>query len=208
MKVSKIDLAGRTLEEVFEGIAPEKITCCNWQNEYPYTPDVTFKMFHTGEKLYVHFDVAEQYTAACVAEDNGNVCTDSCCEFFFALDDKAYYNIECTCIGRMLIGYHPNGEPAERANSTILSQVERITTLGTEPFVERVGNNRWSLTLGLPTATMFHHNIESWNGLKLRCNLYKCGDNLSKPHFISWKPIELPQPYFHCPQFFVAIELE
>ena len=48
MKVSKIDIAGRNLDDVFESIAPEKIACCNWANEYPYAPNVTFKMFHTG----------------------------------------------------------------------------------------------------------------------------------------------------------------
>ena len=88
MKISKIDLAGRTLEQVFEGIAPEKIACCNWAEEFPYAPEVTFKMFHTGEKLYLRFDVEEQYTAARVAEDNGEVWTDSCCEFFLSLDKE------------------------------------------------------------------------------------------------------------------------
>lgn len=68
MKVAKIDLTGRTLEQVLEGIAPEKIACCNWEAEFPYAPNVTFKMFHTGEKLYVRFDVEEGYTAARVAE--------------------------------------------------------------------------------------------------------------------------------------------
>ena len=49
MKVAKIDLSGKTLEQAFEGIVPEKIACCNWAEEYPYAPEVTFKMFHTGE---------------------------------------------------------------------------------------------------------------------------------------------------------------
>ena len=208
MKVAKIDLSGRTLEQVFEGIAPEKIACCNWEAEYPYAPEVTFKMFHTGEKLYVRFDVAEQYTAARVTEDNGEVWTDSCCEFFLALNDEAYYNIETTCIGKMLIGYRAKGQDVIHADDTVLSQVERHTSLGTEPFEERIGDNKWSLMLGLPTAIMHQHKVESWDGLKLKVNLYKCGDNLTKPHFLSWQPIALPHPLFHCPEFFKEIELE
>ena len=208
MKVAKIDLSGKTLEQVFEGIAPEKIACCNWAENFPYAPNVTFKMFHTGEKLYVRFDVEEQYTAARVAENNGEVWTDSCCEFFLALNDEAYYNIETTCIGRMLIGYRKKGEDVIHAGEDVLSLVEHHTSLGTEPFEERVGDNKWSLTLGLPTAIFHQDSVESWNGLKLKVNLYKCGDNLSKPHFLSWQPIALPQPCFHCPEFFTAIELE
>ena len=208
MKVAKIDLAGRTLEEVFEGIAPENIACCNWAAEFPYTPKVSFKMFHTGDKLYVRFDVEEHYTAALVAEDNGQVWTDSCCEFFLAPDDTAYYNIETTCIGKMLIGYRRKGYEVIHAGADVLSQVERTASLGSEPFAERVGNNKWSLMLGLPTAVMHQHKIESWDGLKLKVNLYKCGDKLSKPHFVSWQPISLPKPMFHCPEFFTDLELE
>ena len=208
MKVAKIDLSGKTLEQVFEGIAPEKIACCNWAEEFPYTPSVTFKMFHTGEKLYVRFDVEEQYTAARVAEDNGRVWTDSCCEFFLSLDGETYYNVETTCIGKMLIGYRKQGQDPIHAGSDVLSQVERYTSLGSEPFEERIGEHKWSLMLGLPTAIMHQHKVESWSGLKLKANLYKCGDELSKPHFISWKPIDLPKPRFHCPEFFADLELE
>ncbi len=209
MKISKIDLAGRTFDEIFEGIAPEKIACCNWAEDFPYAPDVTFKMFHTGDKLYIRFDVEEQYTAARITEDNGDVWTDSCCEFFFSLDGKAYYNIECNCIGRMLCGhYTEKGAPALRAGAEILSQVERITSLGYEPFEERVGDNKWSLVLIVP-PTIFHQDkIESWEGLNLKINLYKIGDNLSKPHYLSWQPIALPKPCYHCPEFFTAVELE
>ena len=208
MTIAKIILAGMTLAEAFEGIAPQKIACCNWAEDFPYAPEVTFKMFHTGEKLYVRFDVSEECTAARVAEDNGKVWTDSCCEFFLSLDGEAYYNIETTCIGRMLIGYRAKGQTAIHAGEEVLSQVERITSIGTEPFEERVGENKWSLIIALPTSIMHQHDIKSWDGLKLKVNLYKCGDDLSKPHYLSWQPIALPKPCFHCPEFFVPIELE
>jgi hypothetical protein len=38
-------------------------------------------------------------------------------------------------------------------------------------------------------------------------NLYKCGDKCDTPHFLSWSPIGLPQPDFHCPDFFGEIVL-
>jgi hypothetical protein len=109
----------------------------------------------------------------------------------------------------MLCGhYTEKGAPALRAGADILSQVERIPSLGTEPFDERVGDNKWSLMMAVP-PTIFHQDkVESWSGLKLKINLYKIGDNLSKRHYLSWQPIDTPQPCFHCPEFFKEVELE
>ena len=88
------------VDRAFDGIEPCRIACCNWAEEYPYAPEVTFRMFHTGDYLMLRFDVAERYTAARVTEDNGRVWTDSCVEFFIAPDQGLYYNFETTCIGR------------------------------------------------------------------------------------------------------------
>ena len=65
------------VDRAFDGIEPCRIACCNWAAEYPYAPEVTFRMFHTGDYLMLRFDVAERYTAARVTEDNGRVWTDS-----------------------------------------------------------------------------------------------------------------------------------
>ena len=35
-----------------------------------------------------------------------------------------------------------------------------------------------------------------------RANVYKCGDLLPVPHFISWNPITTESPDFHRPEFF------
>ena len=41
----------------------------------------------------------------------------------------------------------------------------------------------------------------------LRANFYKCGDNCDKTHFLSWSPIALEKPNFHCPDFFGELKL-
>ena len=38
-------------------------------------------------------------------------------------------------------------------------------------------------------------------------NFYKCADETMNPHFVSWSPIDLPEPNFHCPEFFGEIYL-
>lgn len=36
-------------------------------------------------------------------------------------------------------------------------------------------------------------------------NLFKCGDELSHPHFLSWQPIRTEKPDFHRPEFFAQV---
>ena len=79
------------VEAAFAGIEPQAIACCNWPEQFPYAPEVSFRMFHTGDYLMLRFDVAERCTMARVTEDNGEVWTDSCVEFFITPDDSGYY---------------------------------------------------------------------------------------------------------------------
>ena len=80
----------RAMEEAFAAIEPQPIACCNWPDTYPYRPQVSFRIFHTGETLWLRFDVEERYTKGEVTEDNGRVWTDSCVEFFIALDEVCH----------------------------------------------------------------------------------------------------------------------
>ncbi len=199
----------KAVEDAFSTVAPEKIACCNWPAEYPYAPEVSFRIFHTGSWLMIRYEVFEKYTAARVSEDNGEVWTDSCVECFIAPDRASFYNIEATCIGRILISNRKSRtEGIIPASQEIMDKVVRIPSLGTEPFEEREGNNRWTLTLAVPPQALFRHEIKDWSGQKMRMNLYKCGDKLSVPHFLSWKPIHTEYPDFHRPEFFTDVEFE
>ena len=63
------------------------------------------------------------------------------------------------------------------------------------------------LELRIPLALVFR-NTKPHFPQKLRVNFYKCADKTKQPHYLSWQPIPLPQPNFHCPQFFGEIELQ
>ena len=39
-------------------------------------------------------------------------------------------------------------------------------------------------------------------------NLYKCGDSLARPHYLSWQPVATPHPDFHRPEFFKPVLFE
>ena len=38
----------RAVETAFGSIEPQPVACCNWPEQYPYAPEVSFRMFHTG----------------------------------------------------------------------------------------------------------------------------------------------------------------
>lgn len=195
--------------EALKSIEPQPIACNNWQKEFPYQPSVRFRMGHTGSHIVVNFQVEEQYTLAVVDKDNGSVWTDSCVELFIALDSEGYYNFECNCTGHLLAAWRKTKPEPHYLNEALMAQIERYPSLGSEPITqERVGENSWELTLKIPCQALFKHSIQSLCGLRARVNLYKCGDNLSKPHFLSWQPIDNPTPNFHLPEFFVDVEFE
>ncbi len=197
------------VDRVFAAVAAQPIACCNWPEAYPFAPKVAFRIFHTGAWLMLRFEVEERYTAARVAEDNGRVWTDSCVEFFFAPGDEAgYYNFETSCIGRMLVGYRRTHADAVHASEQIMRRILRTPTIGSEPFDEQLGDNSWQMTLAIPPEALFRHSVDDWSGMEARMNLYKCGDELSRPHFLSWRPIAAAKPNFHLPEFFGRVKFE
>lgn len=175
----------------------------NWPKEFPYKPEVKVRIWHNGKNLFLHFDVDEKYIAANASSDNGEVWKDSCVEFFIAFDKKGYYNIEANCIGKILMSHRKSRkEDINYAEESILSNIKRTTTLGNQPFSVRNAEGKWSLTLEIPATSFFKHSLTDFTGLTAKCNVYKCGDNLPEPHFLSFNPIETDSPDFHRPEFF------
>lgn len=137
----------------------------------------------------------------------GKFGSDSCVEFFIAPDDSGYYyNFECTCIGRLLVGFRREREHATHATPRVMESILRNPSLGPRPFPEHEGDNRWSVVLAIPAAGVVHalaDGLERTEGegepLQMR------GQTLA-PHFLSWKPIAAPKPDFHLPEFFEQIK--
>ena len=84
--------------------------------------------------------------------------------------------------------------------------MKRWSTLGDEPFEERVGEVAWEVALIIPYKAFFLHQIESLDGKTVPANFYKCGDDLKTPHFLSWNPIAIEKPDFHRPDHFGMLE--
>ena len=213
MKVKKISAANveacaipRLLDK--EKIDFQSINSINWDS-YSYRPKVKFRIAHTDQSVLLHFKVTEASVRAKYSNDNGAVWTDSCVEFFsIPANDGIYYNIECNCIGTILIGAGPARENREHAPEQITSLVQRWSSLGHEPFEEKVEETDWEVALIIPYGVFFKHQIRSLDGVEIKANFYKCGDELQTPHFVSWNPIAVDKPDFHRPDFFGTLDFE
>lgn len=180
-----------------------------WAADYPYKPKFEVRMAHNGKQLLINYRVTEECVRAVAPHDDGNVWEDSCCELFLSpVADGTYYNMECNAAGTLLIGFGPKRNDRERASQEVLDKVDRWSSMGREPFADKMGEQIWQLCLAVPTEAFYHHNLESFDGLKVKGNVYKCGDMLPHPHFLSLFPIDLPKPDFHRPDFFGGVEFE
>lgn len=178
------------------------IDTVNWA-EYPYRPEVAFRIVATDRGFVINYRVTEESVAAVADGDCGHVWEDSCVEFFSCpTDDGTYYNVECNCAGTVLVAAGKDRNARTFAPKEVLESIERWSSLGREPFAERVGEVTWQVVLLVPYSVYFQHDIKGIEGRTIRANFYKCGDNLKTPHFLSWNPIEVTNPDFHRPEFF------
>ena len=203
-KASQIPIALRVA-----GVRYTSIDNVNWPEAFPYKPKVEFAAVHTGDALLLHYRVEEQSVRAVAKNDHEHIWEDACVEFFFMpASDGLYYNIECNCAGKLIVAVGKDRNERQPAPVEVMKGVDRWASLGTEPFDTRQEPTKWELALLVPITTFFKHKLESFSGLKASGNVYKCGDSLPVPHFISWNPIKTENPDFHRPEFFGQMHFE
>lgn len=189
-------------------IEPLQLEIVNWK-EFPYKPSVSVRIAYNENELFLRYRVKEQSVKAEITISNGRVWTDSCVEFFLSPEgNDEYYNLEMNCIGTILLGFRKKGEPAIHATDMQIATIRRISTLGDSPFAERNEPTEWQITVAIPWEVFFKHTLQPIQGSKMRGNFYKCGDELSVPHFVSWTKIKTEKPSFHHPEFFGGLEFE
>ena len=210
-KISADTISAEKVPALFEQeqITYQSVANVNWKEAYPYCPKVEFGIAYTDKAVLLHYRVTEESVRAVAGCDNGPVWEDACVEFFsMPGDDGIYYNVECNCVGTLLIGAGATRSNRQHASQEILDSVSRWASLGKGDFEERVGECSWEVALVIPFSAFFLHDIQSLEGKSVRANFYKCGDKLQTPHFLSWNSIDLPKPNFHCPDFFGMLRFE
>ncbi|WP_320113581.1 carbohydrate-binding family 9-like protein [Draconibacterium orientale] len=186
----------------------ELIDILNWEKAFPYKPDIKFRIAHTGNEIWLKFYVREKNILAQETKINGDVYKDSTVEFFISIDGTNYYNFEFNCIGTPHVGYGPGRGNRTPILPEVLKQIDIESSLGNEPFAEKSGDFSWEMMICIPTQCFAFDKVQSLNGLEAKANFYKCGDETSDPHFVTWNAIDTENPDYHRPEFFAPVKFE
>lgn len=199
-----------SLEEISECFNVKKkavIDVINWE-KFKYKPEVTFKIVYSTYGLYIKYDVFEQSVLADKAKTNDPVYKDSCVEFFVSPGDGLYYNFEFNCIGTKYAGSGESRDTGVTMEREKVDKIRTYSTLGDSTFNEIKGDKAWSLIVEIPFEIFTDKSIEEIKGSSMKANFYKCGDELSVPHFVSWNNIDTREPDFHRPEYFGLINFK
>lgn len=185
----------------------QTIDILNWK-KYRYKPDLKFRIAHTGDEILLKYYVHEKYIRAVETRTHGEVYKDSTVEFFISLDGSNYYNFEFNCIGTIHLAYGPGRGDRKFVSPEIAERIEIESTLGELSFEEKKGDFKWEMMIRIPLASFEFDDLSSFNGLKATGNFYKCGDETTEPHFVTWNPVKTENPDYHRPEFFGDIKFE
>lgn len=194
--------------EALQALPKHFINQVNWADDYPSLPLVYFQIAHTGQSIVLQYHVQEQEIRAEYKIDNQPVYKDSCVEFFLSFDRLHYYNFEFNAIGTALLGYGSQKKESRQRHSSSLLRLIRRHSIIDPVSVKGDEQRKWSLLVEIPVSVLNRELFSDLSGISASANFYKCGDNLTVPHYVSWKRIEAPQPDFHLPGFFGQVIFE
>ena len=207
MVINEINYKGSidldTAEKLLENSTDiQTISTLNW-SEYSYKPDVKFRIAYCQDQIWLKYYVTEENILAKETKINGNVYKDSCVEFFISPDQNdTYYNFEFNCIGTPHVGYGQKGVSKSLIAPEIVKLIKVKSSLGNQPFEEKTGGYQWEMMIIIPKECLANDKDIVLKGLKANANFYKCGDDTSKPHFVTWNPVGTENPDYHQPAFF------
>ena len=170
------------------------------------------KLGYDEKALFIIFKVDDQYVKAVYDQDQDPVYKDSCVEFFFTPEDNSangYFNLEMNCGGTMLFQHQMI--PREGHVKISKEDIEKIEVAHSLPKIVDPEINKkttWVVEYRIPFEVLekYHSFSKPENGQIWRANFYKCADDSSHPHWLTWSPVDFPRPNFHLPEYFGILE--
>lgn len=174
--------------------------------------DVRFTMAYHDTVLLTLFRVREPEIRATYREHLDPVFEDSCVEVFVGDERGMYVNVECNPYGAILAGWGYSRSDRAWYGDDFYSAMHVWTH-----YDGSAGEGTWEALLGIPLSHTplklssvrgglpTHEDVspkQSLGDSVLRGNLYKCGDKLRQPHYLSWSPIATESPDFHRKEYF------
>lgn len=174
-------------------------------------PITEVKLTYDEQGIYGLFRVQDRYIRAVQEKDQGQVCTDSCVEFFVhPAGEEKYFNFEMNCGGTMLL-YHIIDCRAQKYDEIPQADLDTIRRFHTLPKIvdpEITEPTTWRLGFEIPMSFFAKYTKidPKLSGQVWHCNFTKCGDSTSHPHWLSW--VQLSKLDFHLPKEFGELIFE
>ena len=172
------------------------------------------KAAYDDEFLYLIWKVEDRFVLARRTEHQQDVCRDSCVEFFFTPggdpEERGYFNLETSCAGVKLFGAHVVGGKDEKFTAEDFASVVTASSLKGPIDPEIVEPTTWTLEYKIPLGLLerFARIERPGPGVIWRANFYKCADDASHPHWLTWSPVTNARPSFHLPKYFGILAFE
>lgn len=176
-----------------------------------HRPRVYVRLLHDSSNIYGIFKVEDRYVRVTHVGYQESVCKDSCVEFFFKPSvGPGYFNLEMNAGGSYLFYYVRNHQRIGESGFADYSAVDeahgKLVTVKTtmpqtvEPEIKTPVTWYAQFTVPMAAIESYCGKIGDLGGQTWSCNFYKCGDDTSHPHWLTWAPI--PVTNYHLPEAF------
>ncbi|MGC2064216.1 MAG: carbohydrate-binding family 9-like protein [Thermodesulfovibrionales bacterium] len=197
-----------------------------------HRPRTAVKLCYSDAGISGIFRVDDRYVRCMRTAYMEPVYKDSCVEFFVRpRPGSGYFNFEFNCGGALLCSYITNPErtadgfkqftPLPVEDGRQVRVYHSLLEIGSEIGLE-IGSEigpktvfpeisepvTWVLEFFIPFALLekYTGSIGDLPGQEWAANFFKCGDETSHPHWVSWQPLHSLN--FHLPECFGKIRFE
>jgi len=206
-KIKRIDndisIDGKWDKNIWNEVDAIQLT--NYMGSKPeHFPTVYAKLVYSDTDIYVIFKVIDQYVKSIAEEYQGKVYEDSCVEFFFTPADnsgKGYFNLETNCGGVQL--FHFNSKDEILSSDIKNEDHQKLTVAHSLPKFnnpEIKKNVTWYIEYKIPfeVISKYYKTGNPKSQTVWRGNFYKCADETSHPHWLTWNKLIIQLPIFIC----------
>jgi hypothetical protein len=183
-------------------------------DEPAHQPKVQVRAAYDDRDLYLIWKVEDKYVLAKCTKHQQEVCRDSCVEFFFTPvsdpKERGYFNLETNCAGVKFFGTHVAGSNSKKLTADDFATVVTATSLKGPIESEIAQPTTWTVEYKIPLSLLekFTKIERPKPGVTWRANFYKCADESSHPHWLTWSPVTHAEPSFHLPKYFGILAFE
>lgn len=169
-----------------------------------YKPEVFAQIAYDESGFKIKFTVYEKNPKCDRKNHLDPVHLDSCIEWFVNFSPEtndSYFNFEINAAGAMDVGFRKNRHDCELLTPDEIGLFNIKTT---------ILENRWTGEYKIPFSFISTkiNGYKFEKGMKIKTNLYKCGEETEYEHYMSYFHIPLEKPDFHCPQYFKEMIVE